>query len=258
MSALLTLCKISHFSDPEDTNKQIASSILLNLKRIPGATIQDVAEFCYVSVATVSRFIRNAGYLSFAQFKQSVEQEMDAYNYLTHTNLSPAAALDATMESYIEQSVVMAHRLRNDLDRDAVVDIADAMYRKKEVFVFSFFFQSSLPYLQVDMNISGKRMEICEVEVDQRRVIDSLGPDSFLLVIKNQDADTRYMDDLVRQAKRQGAEIGMILNTNNSAILDCADYSLTFEGTGTPVDSAAMNDCVTLISLAYRKRYLTV
>lgn len=258
MSALMTLFKLSHYSGAEDSSKLIAQRILLNLRGLETATIQDMADFCYVSVATVSRFIRSAGYNSFAQFKQAVEYERDAYNYITLADIAPAASLDATMESYIEQAVVLAHKLRNGLDREAVVDMADAMYASREVYVYSFFLQSSLPYLQVDLNLTGKKCEICEVEVDQYRTVGDVGPGCFLLALKDQSADTHYMDALIRQVKRQGAKVGVILNAKNAAILDSADYILTFEGTNTPVDSAAMNHCISLLSIAYRKRYLSV
>ncbi len=257
MSALITLCKFSHFCEAEDSNKQIAASILRNLQNMREATLQDVADFCFVSVATVSRFIRNAGYASFAQFRQAVSRELDAYRYVPMANVLAFADVTETMDSFIQQSVAMAKQLRDEIDRDLFIEIADAMHGKQNIYVYTFFFQSSLPYLQVDLSLMGKRVEICEVEVDQNRTIGEIGPDSYLLVIKRQDADTHYMDKLIRQAKQQGAEIGIIIDSPNATILDCADQTLVFAGTNSAVDSVMMNNCVSLLSIAYRKRYLT-
>ena len=258
MAVLLNLCRISHYGNPDDSNRVIARHLLRNLDKLKKASIQEAADFCYVSVASVSRFIRSAGYSSFSEFRQALSYELDSYNYLTHSDIKPQASLDETIEGYLEESVRLAGALREELDRETLIDMADAMYGKKKVYIYSFFFLSALPYLQVDLSLSGKSCEICEVEVEQRRTIQTVDPDSYLLVVKNQNADTRYMDDLIRQAKTQGAEIGIIQNGKNSTVLDCADHVLTFTGTNTAVDSAVLNNCATLLSVAYRKRYLNV
>ena len=255
---LMTLYKYSHFSGMEDSNKQIASRLLLHLREIEKASLQEVADLCYVSAATVSRFIRSAGYGSYAQFRQALVYELNHYAYLSLSNVAGTEDLNTTIESYIEASVVMAHRLSRDLDRETLLRMADALYESRAVYVFSFFLPSSLPYLLIDLGLSGKPCEICELEVDQHRVIREIGPGDFLLAIKAQEADSRYMEELIRQAKQQGAQVGMILNAEGAPILDTADYPLCFPGTNSPVDAGVLNDCVTLLSIAYRKKYLNL
>ena len=66
------------------------------------------------------------------------------------------------------------------------------------------------------------------------------------------------MEEVIRQAKQQGAQVGMILNAEGAPISDTADYPLCFPGTNSPVDAGVLNDCVTLLSIAYRKKYLNL
>ena len=53
-----------------DTNYFIALFMANNFYRIPDMRISELAEECFVSPATISRFCRALGYENFAHFKQ--------------------------------------------------------------------------------------------------------------------------------------------------------------------------------------------
>lgn len=54
----------------EDINYNIASFIVNNIEIIPNYNITEVSKKCFVSQATVSRFIKKLGYVDYNSFKE--------------------------------------------------------------------------------------------------------------------------------------------------------------------------------------------
>jgi len=56
-----------------DVYREVAGHILHNLNNLEGLTIYEIAEICYASPTTLSRFSKKAGYQSFSEFKIAVQ-----------------------------------------------------------------------------------------------------------------------------------------------------------------------------------------
>ena len=87
-----------------DTNYFIALFMANNFYRIPDMRISELAEECFVSPATISRFCRALGYENFAHLKQecnSFHSNNKKFNNLINIDLecmahSPEKAITAT------------------------------------------------------------------------------------------------------------------------------------------------------------------
>ena len=56
--------------DSEDINYTIASFIVNNIESVPNYNITELSKLCFVSQATVSRFIKKLGYIDYNAFKE--------------------------------------------------------------------------------------------------------------------------------------------------------------------------------------------
>ena len=65
----------------EDINYNIASFIVNNIEKVPYYNITELSKLCFVSQATVSRFIKKLGYTNYNDFKEGcliyIEQRKD-------------------------------------------------------------------------------------------------------------------------------------------------------------------------------------
>ena len=68
-SAFYNLVNFINTANINDVYANAARMILRNIYLIPQSTITDVADFCFVSTATISRLCRKLNYESFADFK---------------------------------------------------------------------------------------------------------------------------------------------------------------------------------------------
>lgn len=70
---MLLIDKLNNYinnHNSEDINYNIASFIVNNIEIIPDYTITEVSKKCFVSQATVSRFIKKLGYIDYNTFKE--------------------------------------------------------------------------------------------------------------------------------------------------------------------------------------------
>ena len=69
---LYLLMTYVNFSSGQDMYYSIAKTILTHLEQIPSISINDLAELCYTSPATISRFCKDLNCRNFATFKKEM------------------------------------------------------------------------------------------------------------------------------------------------------------------------------------------
>jgi DNA-binding MurR/RpiR family transcriptional regulator len=69
---LIVIDKLNNYinnHNSEDINYNIASFIVNNIESVPNYNITELSKLCFVSQATVSRFIKKLGYIDYNAFK---------------------------------------------------------------------------------------------------------------------------------------------------------------------------------------------
>ena len=69
---LYLLMTYVNFSSGQDMYYSIAKTILTHLEQIPSISINDLAELCFTSPATISRFCKDLNCRNFATFKKEM------------------------------------------------------------------------------------------------------------------------------------------------------------------------------------------
>lgn len=76
ISIMSRLLSIVNYGDGKEVNADIAKTILQNYNKIPELTIFDLADLCYVSSSSITRFVRTLGYDSYKQFKNDIDNTL--------------------------------------------------------------------------------------------------------------------------------------------------------------------------------------
>lgn len=78
--AFYNLINFINTNSIDDVYANAAKIILKNIYLIPDSTITDIADYCFVSTATISRLCRKLNYESFADFKMDVTMNLNYFN----------------------------------------------------------------------------------------------------------------------------------------------------------------------------------
>ncbi|MBR5341199.1 MAG: MurR/RpiR family transcriptional regulator [Erysipelotrichaceae bacterium] len=175
---LTSLLAILNKNDENDTDFVIAKYILSNLNDIPNTSIYKIADDCFVSRSSVQRFIKNIGYDSFTQMKQSLGEvilhEGALLDYTDHTEYS----------DYILNSI---NAMTNDIAKSASSKgfrkLVDYFVKARCVVILSAEDSAhACKLLQQQVLATGKLIRIMTSAYTNISLLDSLSQDDLLLV----------------------------------------------------------------------------
>ena len=106
--------------EKEDMYHKITGLLLKAVNRIGDMSIQDAADLCYTSTATVSRLVKRAGYERYNVLKEEAKQQCGNY-FRENRAISPEAlAGQDAAHVYLETVISMFGTLDRELSREAV------------------------------------------------------------------------------------------------------------------------------------------
>ena len=139
-----------------DTNYFIALFMANNFYRIPDMRISELAEECFVSPATISRFCRALGYENFAHLKQecnSFYSNNKKFNNLINIDLECMAhSPEKATEEFAQQIIESTQEISKILDWKILDEVLHLIHDHEEVAFFGTQFSTSAAILlQTDL-----------------------------------------------------------------------------------------------------------
>lgn len=163
--AFYNLINFINTTNIHDVYWSAAKEILAKIYLIPSSTIVDVANFCYVSTATISRLCRKLNYESFADFKADVEMNLKHFNtdseklYFDH-QLPNRKHLNNGKEIFQNHFDNIVDNLQTTFERvsyEQLMEIVDKIHDANMIcFAGNFFTQSASMQLQIELSYAGK------------------------------------------------------------------------------------------------------
>lgn len=154
---LHALLRIINTTSPDDTYHKIAVILAQSIKNLSGMGIVQMAELCYVSPATLSRFFRDVGFRNFSDFKASLDRrygfEIDYTNEYRDLGVSARSKLDALRGQTIDSLVNIGQSLEYD-DLEKLVHLVHS--HERVVFFGHTVYQFIILYLQQRLSLFGK------------------------------------------------------------------------------------------------------
>ncbi len=259
MNAYIALINFLNSSSPTDIYFKVAQNILQNLDRIKNASIHEVADLCYVSAPTISRFCKKLEYDSYGSFKSELSQAVSNYNY-NNRYVSVDTKLnheDNETASFLYQISQYSEALKNSISKEYIREINECIHNHKRVGFFSSNPSYQLQYLQADLLLTKHDVSFYQSPMDQMEYAKALNEDSIALVIKPERSESKYLDEILSILKDNHVTIVMISNSQLSDSNKFADYLLCFDGNLHIVDSFCFEMLVSLLSIDYRRCYLS-
>lgn len=163
------LISIMNETDKDETYHNLARILVENIDKIKNMSITQLADLCYVSSATISRFCRELGFQNFSAFKTALEGsygfEVDYNNEYKDSHVSIKDKIN-----YLQNETLDSLKsINNAINIDDLLELVKTIHDTKNIVFFSqSHYQFLALYLQQRLALFKK---IIYIDVEQRRQI---------------------------------------------------------------------------------------
>lgn len=120
-----------------NTNEyNIAKVILDNINIIENLSLEKIAEEANISIASVSRFINNAGFKNFTQFKYEMKmlnKDLKMRRIISHTERFMRTSIDQINENIFDDGIKNLYETKKKLSTDKLKEIIKLMKSYKRI-----------------------------------------------------------------------------------------------------------------------------
>lgn len=232
-SAFYNLINFINTTEINDVYSNAAKIILENITKIPGYTITDVANLCYVSTATISRLCRKLNYESFADFKMDVTMNLRYFNKdsvrMQFDHQLPIFPMEGktTKELFVDHFENIIDNLRstyNTIKFEKLEEVVDIIHESEEVcFAGNFFTQSVSMQLQIELSYLGKRCSAMYPLNCQKEVVKNLTENDVVIVSSIAGGYWNDHPDMMREISKSKAHKICITQVENFPYIEAFD-----------------------------------
>lgn len=249
---LYNLMSYVNVSSSQDMYYTIAHTILTNLDKIPDISINDLADLCYTSPATISRFCKDLNCLSFAKFKYEMAIAIAIAENEVHLNPELAEKVDKDPQYLIEKiygetieslKIGKATTTIHDIDKMCAM-----IHRAKRVHMLGYQFNKIISNdFQMKM-IKLKKFVYAFVERgDDIQRLDMLDED-HLVIILSVGSRRQLIDPLVEKIYEKHPTV-ILITMNQEYTNEHIDYIYRVAGTESDYSESSIQGTINLVSV---------
>ena len=238
--------------------KQVADFLLSEGTGIAGMTMRQIAASAYTSKPTLVRFAKQAGYAGWKDYRHDFlvaaarleEEQSQRADVDVNFPFQAGAPADEAFEGIARIHQLAIDEVRHSLDRDALSQAADAILGAHDVAFFGAMQNYHLG--RVFASNLGIRGTLCRTPTGEEAAAGAghLTQGDGLVVASYSGGLTGVSMALVPQAKRRGATVVAVTNSERSPLGDLADHTLSYaplEHRHTKVGTFYSSTCTSLI-----------
>lgn len=189
----------------QDTNYNIACYILENFNTIQTMSITQLANACFVSQPTLSRFCRALGYDDFHHFRKEAiitASSHEEYFDEEKNKLKLDTDVYQGIKHYIDD--INNHLLEtlNCLDIAQIDSFLTRIYNTKKVIVFGELYSGLMAsYLQIGLLYIGKHIITCSNMFEMSKLIKDISKDDMIVILSvdgnTMRRNTKLIEDII-------------------------------------------------------------
>ena len=239
--------------DKNDVYHKIAGILLQNATRLSSLTVQEAANICFTSSATISRLAKKAGYEGFNAMKDAVKRQESGY-FRENRVLPPESLVNAdTTETYLSTLINMFMEMNRVLERGKVEAAIELIAEASAVYYFGSC--DMVRRFQQDLFYTGKYVEVYQVfGADTPRLIE--WQKDAVAIIENPGYPWFNSDDMILKIKESGVRVILINCSSQPELEKKVDLTIHLPGTKFGRDEVLYHALMNILALEYRKKYM--
>lgn len=171
-------------SEPKDSNNyKIAKYLLENLHTLEDLSISDLANNCFVSNSSISRFCKEIGLDNYNTLKSQIIKIPLEYRYAHNKfNFTPSKN-ENILQSYVFSIIDNLKNLYTDKLDSQITALVKNIYQYKEVGVFGYMHSESIALnLQYDLQTNGKLIFTHIKFTNQKEFINNADENTLIII----------------------------------------------------------------------------
>lgn len=215
-------------SNKKDVDYEIAKIILSNFKDISNMNIIEIAELCFVSPATISRFCKHIGFENFQEFKRMASIKFSiSEDYSENLKENANRNVKESLIQYTESIKNNIDYIINNIDIDKLDEIVKQIHDSKRVAIFGAqIFNNIGMILQSKLILNNKFIEAYASYNNQLLCSQSLDDKDLAIIISVEGSFLFKYMDIVNNIRENNVKIVLITQNINSKFADIADEVL--------------------------------
>ncbi|MBS5521945.1 MAG: MurR/RpiR family transcriptional regulator [Clostridiales bacterium] len=236
-----------------ETERNIAIQMIKHLNQIPNCSISQVADFCYCSIATISRFVKKLNFENFSTFRYKLA--LDLFN-------SPKLNLKMPGEYQIDYAHLKSRYLeeiKNQIDElekgIAPEEIERAVKLLYEAETVLFYSHGDLDFhgFQVDLVMHGKVSWHVKGYSEMEKALDTLNEKTVVVAPLFSTQNGRQNVEMLHA---RGIKMIIVARGNVNIYEKYADAFFRVKMSETKMDDYLIHLLFDILSMHYRKKYL--
>lgn len=211
-----------------DSNYEIAVLLLKNYSRLKDLSIGEVAELCYTSKASVSRFCRFMGFESFKEFRCCLEQDFTMRtDYSRQFYAMLCSNQQLAMAAYRDELISNIYATVTPENLEVIPDVVRALHDSRRIAYFSHHFLWDIGrYFQSKMMLMGRYVEQFIDHGAQLACARSLGREDLAIICTVGGSYTVRYPSIWNAIVASGCRLLVITQNYSNACLNNATFVL--------------------------------
>lgn len=231
---LYNLVTYVNASYTQDMYYTICYNVLQHIEEIPNININELADLCFTSPATISRFCKALKCENFSQFKKQVQAGLKIAGQeirlpaedLVSIHQDPSKCIDMVYDLTIES----LQESKKYIDIHEIDHLCDVIYDAKKLHFFGFQFNKIIASdIQLKLLKLGKFAYAFADRGDDTQRLELLDDTSVAIVISVR-ARENPIGNLVQAIKARGAKVVLITLNENSTVIEKCDKVFIVKG----------------------------
>ena len=242
-----------------DSNYSIAEIMIRNYRKLKGMSISDVADLCFVSKASISRFCRLMGFESFKEFQDYLDVDFDIQtDYSQQFYNMFCQDKEMALAKYRDQLISNIYATISPENLEVVEEVARTIRASRRVACFSHHFLWDIGHhFQGKMMMMDKYVEMYHDYTAQMECAQSLGKEDLAITITVGGSYMNRYPALWNAIQNSGSKLLVVTQNFSNACLNQVDYVLQCGYTNRDdVGKYSALMAMDLIVMVYMKRYI--
>lgn len=261
MNAVMRLIKLFNETDPGEIDYKISAIILKNLNLSRKNSISEMAELCYTSTATMSRFAKKLGYNNYSDFRNNLLSTIEHY---PHINRKMPFLELADGERYTHQYLTLFREKLSEIEeivsKEKIHAIHHEIFKSKKISLYSFLSEEfpalELISFQMDLIMSGKEAVYFYDVEKQFSDIRTLDSDCMVIAVIPNTQEASVSIKVLENVKRAGAKLLIVTSGVMKTQKKYADFLMGFTGTQSEMDGYLLNILLNILIITYRNLHI--
>lgn len=228
ISIMSQLLSIVNYGDSKEVNEDIARTILQNYNKIPDLTIFDLADLCFVSSSSITRFIRTMGYNSYKEFKNEISHTLKIdVDYSKKVNMASAEDLQPIYRRYTENVIENIQYTFDNIDYRQLNRVCEMLYQAKEIALFGLEYANYVGiHFQNKMASLNRFIQLGVSDEKQLELAKKLAPNSLVFIISLEGSFFYRNNEIIDILTDKNCKIVAISMLTSGKFIDMCDEVL--------------------------------